>query len=152
MSACDVAVLGGGPGGYTAALRAALRGAKVCLIESGTLGGTCLNVGCIPTKAMLHASGLAWDAGSAGRLGLTGGAPAVDPAALAGHITRTVDILRKGIEGLLQSRKVDVIAGRGRLTAPDAIEVDADGQTQTVSAKSVIIATGSRPARPGFAP
>ena len=152
MRSYDIAILGGGPGGYTAALRGAQRGATVCLIERGALGGTCLNVGCIPTKAMLHVSELAYRAGNASAMGLRAGQIAFDAETFAIRTARTVTALRKGVASLLKARKVDVIKGSGRLTAPTAIEVALDEGPQTVTAKSVIIATGSRPARPSFGP
>ena len=152
MVTYDVAVLGGGPGGYVAALRAATRGAKVCCIESGLLGGVCLNVGCIPTKAMLHASEVCQHIARAAEYGLAAGEPKVDGAVF---MKRVVDVsagLRKGVEGLLKARKVDVLRGRGRLTARDTIVVEGDGAPQEVKAKSIILATGSRPVRPTFLP
>lgn len=152
MDIYDVAVLGAGPGGYVAALRAALRGAKVCCIEAKQIGGACLNVGCIPTKAMLHASELFWQMGRAGEFGLTAGERGVDGAAYMQRVAKVVSELRRGVEGLLKTRKVDVIRGRGRLVAPDALSVEDGGDTTRVRARRIIIATGSRPSRPDFLP
>jgi len=148
----DVAVLGGGPGGCTAALRAALRGASVCLVESGLLGGTCLNVGCIPTKAMLHASELAFQAARAGQFGINAERVSVDGEAFMARPVNVVAQLRRGLSSLVNARKIEVISGRGRLTGPDVLEVDGEDAKQAVRAKSVILATGSRPARADFAP
>ncbi len=148
----DVAVLGGGPGGYTAALRAALRGASVCIVEAGQLGGTCLNVGCLPTKAMLHASGLAFSAGRAAALGVNVGGVSIDGPAFMGRPAKVVAQLRKGLARLIKARKIDVISGRGRLTAPGALAVTGDDGERAVKAKSIILATGARPARPALAP
>ena len=152
MSTYDVAVLGGGPGGYVAAMRAAQRGAKTCCIEAGRLGGTCLNVGCIPTKAMLHASEVFHQIGRAGEFGFGVKPATVDGAAYMKRVAGVVDGLRRGVEGLLKMRKVDVIRGRGTLRARDTIAVEADGKTREIKAKAIILATGSRPARPGFLP
>jgi len=149
----DVAVLGSGPGGYVAAIRAAQRGAKTCCIEQGKVGGVCLNVGCIPTKTMLHAGEVFWHIKRAGEYGFTGaGTPAVDGPAYMKRVAGVVDGLTKGVERLLKARKVDLVRGRGRLTAPDTLEVTGPDAAQQVKAKAVIIATGSRPARPAFLP
>jgi len=148
----DVAVLGSGPGGYVAALRAALRGAKVCCIEKGHLGGTCLNVGCIPTKAMLHASELFWNIKHASEYGFSTESPRVDETAYMARTAEVVSGLRNGVGFLLKARKVDVIRGRGKLIAKDTITVETDKGTRQIQARSIIIATGSAPARPGFLP
>ena len=152
MREYDVAVLGGGPGGYEAAVRAARRGAKACCIERGHLGGACLNVGCIPTKAMLHASELAWNIRRAEEFGLQVGSPKVDGPAYMKRVAGVVSGLRKGVEGLLASAGVEVLRGRGRLLAPDRLAVEMKDGSQEVRARAVIVATGSRPARPEFLP
>jgi len=148
----DVAVLGGGPGGYVAALRAAARGANVCCIEADKLGGVCLNRGCIPTKAMLHASEIAHHVGRAPDYGLHAGPCTVDGGAFMKRAAKVAAGLCKGVESLLKARGVDVIRGRGALTAPGTIRVKAGRKTQNVKAASIIIATGARPARPQFLP
>ena len=152
MREYDVAVLGGGPGGYEAAVRAARRGAKACCIERGHLGGACLNVGCIPTKAMLHASELAWNIRRAEEFGLQVGSPKVDGPAYMKRVAGVVSGLRKGVEGLLASAGVEVIRGRGRLVAPDRLGVEMEDGSKEVRARAIIIATGARPARPEFLP
>ena len=148
----DVAVLGAGPGGYVAALRAALRGAKVCIIEEKYLGGTCLNVGCIPTKAMLHASDIFHQTLNAKQFGINVDAPQVDDAVFMKRVRKVVGGLVGGVGFLLKKRGVEVISGRGKLTAKDTITVQAKDGTQEIKAKSIILATGSVPARPGFLP
>jgi len=148
----DVAVLGGGPGGYVAALRAAKRGAKTCCIEAGLIGGVCLNVGCIPTKAMLHASEIFHHIVRAAEYGFTAPKPAVDGPAYMKRVASVTAGLRKGVEGLLKSRKVDVIRGRGRLAARDTLLVETGTGPQEVKAKAIILATGARPAKPPFCP
>ena len=152
MPTYDVAVLGAGPGGYVAALRAAKRGARTCCIEAGLVGGVCLNVGCIPTKAMLHASEIFHHFSRAAEYGFAAGKPTVDGAAYMKRVGSVTAALRKGVEGLLKLRKVDVIRGRGRLTARDTILVETGAGPVEVKAKAVILATGSRPARPAFLP
>jgi dihydrolipoamide dehydrogenase len=149
----DVAVLGGGPGGYSAALRAALRGARTCCVEQGLIGGTCLNVGCIPTKAMLHVSGLFHELGSAGAFGLRVGEAAVDGPAFMARAARVTETLRKGLSALLAKRGVEVIAARGRLAGPRRVEAQPENGTPSViEAKAVILATGSSSARPAWLP
>jgi len=148
----DVAVLGSGPGGYVAALRAAMRGAKVCCIEQGLMGGTCLNVGCIPTKAMLHGSELYWNMRQADKYGFTVNAPQINADQFMKRVSNVTAGLRKGVEFLLKNRKVDVVRGRGKLAGKDTIIVDNGGKKTEVKAKTIILATGSRPVRPGFLP
>ena len=163
MPTYDIAVLGGGPGGYVAALRAAKRGAKVCCIEAAAVGGVCMNVGCIPTKAMLHASEVFTHIGRAPEFGFAAVRPAVDGPAFMKRVTGVVAALRQSLERHLKSRQVEVVRGRGRLAARDTLIVEVDGSakdggaapagaTQEIKAKSIIIATGSRPARPAFLP
>ena len=148
----DVAILGGGPGGYAAALRAATRGAGVCCIEADKLGGTCLNTGCIPTKAMLHTSELMWNINHASDFGISAGRPGLDGSVFTERVHKIVGGLRKGVESLLKARKIDVVYGRGRLVDANTIAVDSAAGTKRIESNSVIIATGSRPARPSFAP
>ena len=152
MPTYDVAVLGGGPGGYVAAARAASRGAKTCCIEAGLLGGTCLNVGCIPTKAMLHASEVFQHVVHAKDYGFSAKDPTVDGAAYMRRVAEVVAPLRQGVEKILKARKVDIVRGRGRLTARDTLTIETEGGRQEIKAKVIILATGSRPACPGAFP
>ncbi|MBE3099781.1 MAG: dihydrolipoyl dehydrogenase [Planctomycetes bacterium] len=153
MLTYDVAVLGAGPGGYVAAIRAAKRGAKTCVIEADKVGGVCLNVGCIPTKAMLHAGEVFSHIARSPEYGFVGaGKPTVDGAAYMKRVAGVVDGISKSVERLVKSRKVDLIRGRGKLTARDTLEVAGPDGARQIKAKSIIIATGARPARPGFLP
>lgn len=148
----DLAVLGGGPGGYAAALRAAQRGARVALVEQTALGGTCLRTGCIPTKAMLAASALCRQSSRAAEFGLSGPPLVPHGPAFMARVARTIGILDKGLANLMRTRGVKVIVGRGRLAGPNALLVEtADGATR-VEARSVVLATGARPVRPGLFP
>lgn len=149
MAKYDVAVIGAGPGGYVAALRAAVLGARTCIIENQYLGGTCLNVGCIPTKALLHTSEIFHQMQHAEAFGLaTGGTPSVDFPKVMARTRKVVGELTGGVGQLLKARKVDVVMGTARLTGKETLEVtDADGKTQTVAARNIIIATGSVPAK-----
>lgn len=149
MSKYDIAVLGAGPGGYVAALRAATLGARVCIIESTYIGGTCLNVGCIPSKALLHTSELFHQMTESEAMGIKCSNARLDYSQVMKRTRDIVGQLTGGVGQLLKARKVDIVMGRGRLKSADSIEVTADdGKTQTIQAENIIIATGSRVVRP----
>jgi dihydrolipoamide dehydrogenase len=146
----DLIVIGTGPGGYVCAIRAAQLGLKTAVVEKDkTFGGTCLNIGCIPSKALLHASELFEEAGhSFGKMGIKVPAPALDLPAMLKFKDEGVDGNVKGVAFLLKKNKVDTYQGVGRITAPGKVEVkSADGKTQTIETKTVVIATGSDVAR-----
>jgi len=146
----DVIVIGTGPGGYECAIRAAQLGLKTGVVEkNATFGGTCLNIGCIPSKALLHASELYEEAGeNFGKMGIKVGKPAVDLAAMLKYKQGNVDANVNGVAFLFKKNKIDAFHGTGRITAPGKIEVKADdGKTQIVETKNIIIATGSDVAR-----
>jgi dihydrolipoamide dehydrogenase len=138
-----VLVLGGGPAGYVAALRAAQLGARVTLVEAREIGGTCLNRGCIPTKAMVAAAERLRLARSSATYGVLAAEPKLDYAAMATHRDASAVQLREGVEHLLKGRKVEVVEARGRLAGPRALELD-DGRV--LEGDAVILATGSEPA------
>ena len=144
----DIAILGGGPGGYVAALRAAQLGAQVALIEENTVGGVCLNVGCIPTKALLRSAEVyrAFLRAEAFGLRLEGGVTPDWPA-IQGRKGGIVRQLVHGVEVLLRKAGVQVLQGRGRFVAPRTLEVTTADDSQQVEAKHIVIATGSRPMR-----
>lgn len=136
----DLIVVGAGPGGYVAAIRAAQLGAKVALIEKQFVGGTCLNTGCIPTKAMASAAARLEVVRTANVHGVTGlGTPQIDYAVVHQKKTKLVASLRGNVQQLLKGTGVEIIAGEGRFTGPTEIDVAGN----RVAAKSVIIATGS---------
>ncbi|MEM7021134.1 MAG: FAD-dependent oxidoreductase, partial [Pseudomonadota bacterium] len=142
----DVAVIGGGPGGYVAAIRAAQLGMKVASIEKReTLGGTCLNVGCIPSKALLHASELYAEARNGmNAIGIKLNGVELDLGAMQDHKSKVVKELTQGIEFLFRKNKITAIKGTGRLNGSGQIQVELNGGgTQDITAKNVIIATGS---------
>jgi len=146
----DLIVIGTGPGGYVCAIRAAQLGLKTAVIEKrATFGGTCLNIGCIPSKALLHASELFEEAGhkfSAMGIGIT--APKLVLPAMMKFKDEGVEGNVKGVEFLLKKNKVDAFHGSARVAAPGKVEVKgADGKTQTLETKSIVIATGSDVAR-----
>jgi dihydrolipoyl dehydrogenase len=142
----DLIIIGGGPGGYNCAIRAGQLGLKVaCVEKNATLGGTCLNVGCIPSKALLHASEAYEDVSSHyGDLGIIASGVKLDLAKMMAGKRETVDGLTKGIAFLFKKNKVDHIAGTGRIVAAGQVEVtDAQGKSSTLETKNIVIATGS---------
>lgn len=149
----QVLVLGAGPGGYTAAFRAADLGLEVTLIERWpTLGGVCLNVGCIPSKALLHAAKVIDEAASMAAHGIDFGAPKIDTDKLRGWKSGVVKKLTGGLEMLAKQRKVSVMRGTGRFIAPRVIEVTSDEGVSQISFDYGIIAAGSEPVRLPFVP
>src|ERR1700692_3879774 len=146
----DLVIIGTGPGGYVAAIRAAQLGMKVAVVEKrATFGGTCLNVGCIPSKAMLNASELYEEAGHKfADMGIKVGKPAVDLSAMLKYKEKGVDGNVKGVDYLFKKNKIEIFHGTGRIVAPGKVEVKADdGKTQLLETKNIVIATGSAGAR-----
>jgi dihydrolipoamide dehydrogenase len=142
----DVIVIGSGPGGYVCAIRAAQLGLKVAVVEKrSTFGGTCLNIGCIPSKALLFASERFEEAGHAfPKMGIKVGQPELDLATMMKFKDAGVDGNVKGVAFLFKKNKIEAFAGEGRIAEPGKVEVKgADGATQTIEAKSIVIATGS---------
>jgi dihydrolipoamide dehydrogenase len=148
----DLVVLGAGPGGYTAAFRAADLGLSVALVERNpTLGGVCLNVGCIPSKALLHAARVIEDAKAVGDFGIGFGAPQIDAARLRGWKDSVVARLTGGLDSLARQRKVTVIRGRGRFVSGHELQVEENGAARSVSFAQCVIAAGSESVRlPGL--
>lgn len=149
---CDVMVLGAGPGGYTAAFRAADLGLKVVLVEKHkTLGGVCLNVGCIPSKALLHVAKVINEADEMGHHGVVFGKPQLDIDKIRDFKSGVVGQLTKGLDGLAKQRKVQKVEGLAKFTSPYTIEVDTAEGKKTVRFKNAIIAAGSQSFKvPGF--
>ena len=148
----DVVVLGSGPGGYTAAFRAADLGKQVILIERyPVLGGVCLNVGCIPSKALLHAARVVAEAEEMGHFGLSFGKPKIELDKLREWKDSVVEKSIRGLSGLAKQRKVAVMQGAGRFTSPHMIEVKTADGVRKVSFDHAIIAAGSQSAKiPGL--
>ena len=135
----DLLILGAGSGGYACALRAAQLGLRVGLVEKGNLGGTCLHVGCIPTKALLHAAEVADSARDAEEFGVRATLDGIDMAGVNSYKDGVVSRLFKGLTGLIKGRGITVIEGEGRLSGPREVAVDG----QTYSGKHVVLASGS---------
>lgn len=148
----DVAVLGGGPGGYTAAFRAADLGLSVCIVEKrDTLGGVCVNVGCIPSKTLLHASSLIDHASHGHQMGISFAQPTIDLDTLRTHKQSTITELTKGIANLAKARKVIRVKGEGQFISSNSLVVNGDDSYQ-IQFKHAIIATGSHAIKLPIAP
>ena len=135
----DVVILGGGSGGYAAALRSAQLGKTVALVEKDKLGGTCLHRGCIPTKALLHSAEIADNTREAENFGINASFNSIDMPKVNSYRDGIVDKLFKGLTGLVNSKNITVVAGEGRLTGPKTVTVNGDNYTGT----NVVLATGS---------
>ncbi len=140
----DLIVIGGGPGGYTAALHAAKHGKSVAIFEESELGGTCLNRGCIPTKALLRSSKLYHDTKNSAALGVTAQEVAYDMAAMHESMSNSVTKLRDGIKGLCDKAKVAIIKEYAKITSPGSVEAGG----KDYSAEKILIAVGGRPSMP----
>jgi len=141
----DLVVIGTGPGGYVCAIRAAQLGLKTAVVEKASFGGTCLNIGCIPSKALLHASELFEEAGhSFAKMGIGVPAPKLDLPTMLQFKQDAIDGNVKGVDFLFKKNKIEAHIGTGRIVAPGKVEVKAaDGKVSTLEAKSIVIATGS---------
>ncbi len=158
---CDMLVLGAGPGGYSAAFRAADLGMKTVIVERyATLGGVCLNVGCIPSKALLHVAAVMDEVKHFADLGVTFEAPKVDAAKLLGHKNKVVGKLTGGLAAMAKMRKVTTVRGVGSFVDPHHVQVEETtgagqektGKKQTIKFKQCIIAAGSQAVRLPFLP
>ena len=149
MEAWDVLVIGAGPGGYTAALRAAKNGLKTAVVEAREAGGTCLNRGCVPTKTLLHTAEVYRSVREGASIGVVTDSAHIDLPTVFARKRQVVETLSKGVETLLKSAKVPLLHGTAQITAPHTVCVTADDGTKTVQeARTILIATGSVPARP----
>ncbi|MHC2623728.1 dihydrolipoamide dehydrogenase [Bradyrhizobium huanghuaihaiense] len=149
MATYDLVVIGTGPGGYVCAVRASQLGMKVAVVEkNATLGGTCLNVGCMPSKALLHASEMFEEAGhSFAKMGVSVSSPKLDLPSMMNFKQQGIDGNVKGVEFLMKKNKIDVLKGTGKILGTGKVEVSADGKSQVVETKNIVIATGSDIAR-----
>jgi len=152
MEKFDVVVIGGGPGGYPAAIRAAQLGASVALVEKERLGGTCLNWGCIPTKSLIAASSLLEQARNAEAVGLRAERLSFDFAAMSAHKDAVVEQLRQGVTQLLKGNGVRVLPGVGAFLGRNRIAVRRGKKQKVLNAGATVIASGSTSTMPGFLP
>lgn len=141
----DLVIMGGGPGGYVAAIYAAKNNVSVALVEKDALGGTCLNRGCIPTKALIHCAKLYKTVQNAGSFAITARDVSYDWKGVQSYKSKTVQTLCNGIGTLLKKNGVDVYTGVGKLTDRNSVRVDGDTMGETICADNIIIATGSSP-------
>jgi len=146
MEEFDVAIIGAGSAGYVAAIRTADLGKKVLLVEHRELGGTCINRGCIPTKALLKSAEVYLEAKESKVFGIDATNATFDPAGIQNWKTNVVKKLVSGIDFLLKARKVVVVQGKGKIISQDTIEVQGANGSETYKAKDIVIATGSEPA------
>ncbi|MGI6045289.1 MAG: dihydrolipoyl dehydrogenase [Eggerthellaceae bacterium] len=149
MTHCELMIIGGGPGGYVAAIRARQLGIETVLVDRDALGGTCMNRGCIPTKALIHTAELYDELKHADEIGLKVSGASVDFDALRAHKDEIVDQLNTGVASLLKANGVEVIKGNARIGANREVRITcADGTVQEYSADQIIVATGTKPAMP----
>jgi dihydrolipoamide dehydrogenase len=148
MATYDLVVIGTGPGGYVCAIRAAQLGMKVAVVEkNATLGGTCLNVGCMPSKALLYASEMFEEAGhSFAKMGVSVSAPKLDLPSMMNFKQQGIDGNVKGVEFLMKKNKIDVISGKGKILGTGKVEVSGS-ETRIIETRNIVIATGSDIAR-----
>ncbi len=141
----DIGIIGGGPAGYVAAIRAAQLGARTALVEARELGGTCLNRGCIPSKALLRCVEILEQAGSARRMGIKFADPEIDLDGVRRHASRAIKTLVAGVESLMDGNDITVFRGHGKLLEPTRVQVTGDEQTTEFEADKIVLCTGSVP-------
>ncbi len=147
MTDREVVIIGGGPAGYVAAIRAAQLGAGVTLVEAKKLGGVCLNCGCMPTKFLLHGAEIYHSLETAEEYGISASGVTFDMAKLQAGKNRLVSGLVSGVKGLLDANKIEITSGRAKLAPSNRVEIDTgQGENQTIQAGKIILATGARPA------
>jgi len=141
----DVVVIGSGPGGYSAAIRCAQKGATVAIVEKDLMGGTCLNCGCIPSKSLLASAHTLLSFKHANLMGIDAGTPVANWQKIQARKDAIVTAFRKGVTGLIQANKIKIFPGRAIVTAPGKITIESDTAPAQIEAKNIILATGSAP-------
>lgn len=142
----DVTIVGGGPGGYVAAIRAAQHGLSVALVEKDKLGGVCLNWGCIPSKALLKSAELYNAFKKSAEFGISHTGLSYDFSKIIARSRGVSDRVSKGVEFLMKKNKIEVFSGSAKLTGRNSLEVSRDGKSvETLKSKKIILATGARP-------
>src|SRR5690606_28734134 len=144
MDKFDLIVIGSGPGGYVAAIRASQLGLKVAVVERESLGGICLNWGCIPTKALLKSANVFEYIAHAAEYGIQVGEAQADFNSIVKRSRNVAEGMSKGVQFLMKKNKIDVITGTGKLKKGGKVEVSNEGKTTEYSAKNIILATGGR--------
>ncbi|MDH3975836.1 MAG: FAD-dependent oxidoreductase, partial [Deltaproteobacteria bacterium] len=142
----DICIIGGGPGGYSAAIKGAQLGAKVALVERESLGGTCLNHGCIPTKNLYSASELLRGLSEGAKFGIKISGANVEFPLMMERKNEVVDHLKSGLVRLFKDHKIDIFEGKGAIESAGKVRVDSPGSTEIIEAPKIIIATGSEAA------
>ncbi|MEO0083622.1 MAG: FAD-dependent oxidoreductase, partial [candidate division WOR-3 bacterium] len=145
MSTPDILIIGAGPGGYVAAIRAAQLGRKVLLVDKDMLGGVCLNRGCIPTKTWLHYTKILFKAKKINKVGIKFNEPEINLDLFNDYVENVVNRLRKGIEYLLKANGVEYLKAKANFVDKLAVAITTDNGQQIVKPKYIIIATGSKP-------
>ncbi|UYZ12258.1 dihydrolipoyl dehydrogenase [Brevibacillus sp. WF146] len=148
MQTYEIAVLGGGPAGYVAAIRAAKEGKRTALIEAGELGGTCLNRGCIPSKTLLHHAWVIEQIGKARKWGIETGELTLSLEKMMARKDQVVKRLQTGIASLLKAGRIELFAGRGQVRPDKTIDISSESGSTTIRADAIVLATGSAPAVP----
>ena len=149
MEEIDLLVIGGGTGGYTAAIRAAQLGLSAAIVEADKVGGTCLHRGCIPTKTWLHSAEVLTQTRNAATFGVQTAEPSLDYPAMRARQRAVVDTLHKSIRSVIGKHKIEIIEGRGTIVSPNEVAVG----ERRIQAKQIVVATGSRPkGLPGLGP
>lgn len=145
MKSFDVLIIGAGPGGYIAAVRASQLGKKVAIVEADKLGGVCLNKGCIPTKALLKSAHAVHEVGQLKELGINVDLKSLDSTVAVQRANQVADRISKGVAFLMKKNKVEVLEGRAVLKSSQEVEIKSTkGHTDTVTAKNIILATGAK--------